>query len=389
MSRKGRERWWAMAALLVLGAVPAQALERAETTLTLETAIPAGGALRVENLLGSIRIEGSTAKNLARIEARVVAEAKTLEEAQALAQSIRLDRDPAFAAPRVHVVFPVEHASLRAPKAHKRGFFAGWTESLLRRGSTSVDYDGHTVEVGHGRAATALAVHLTVALPFDVVSSFHQAVGSIEGRSLRGQLRLELDHGWVRLDQAYGSLEVATVTGDANVRFFHGDDLEATSGSGKIELFDVNAKHLTLRSDSGAIEGARVQAERLDVDNVSGPIRLAGIEPQRFEIRAGTGAIDLATRLTRAEQARIHSDSGDVTLRVGPHTYFDLLARTKSGSVKTLGLTLDPVEQGAEAVRYKHGRGGVQVEVSADNGSLTVRPFDASRLDILLGDLGS
>lgn len=390
MFRGRRKLWWGLSLLLLLGAAhPSHAVERVEKPLTFEVAIPAGGEIRVENLLGSIHIEGSTKRDVLRIEAQVVAEAKTIEEARALADTIRFDHDPS-AASLVHVAFPVDrYTTLRAPKAKKRGKLTGWAESLLRRGSSTVEYDGRPVEVGHARAATALAVHLKVLLPFDVAASFRQGVGSIEGRSVRGRLRLEVDHGTARMDQVYGSLSIVTDTADAHVNFFHGEILEAVSGSGKIELFDVTAKRLALRSDSGLIGGGTIQADQMEVDSASGPIRLAGIEPERFDVRSGSGVVDLATRLTRAREARIQSESGDVTLRVGLQTYFDLLASTKSGSIKTLGLTLDAVEQSGEAARFKHGRGGVEVEVSAQNGSLTVRPFDASRLDILVGDLGS
>jgi glucose-6-phosphate-specific signal transduction histidine kinase len=74
-----------------------------------------------------------------------------------------------------------------------------------------------------------------------------------------------------------------------------------------------------------------------------------------------------------------------VTLRVGELTHFDLLAESKSGQVKTLGgVTLDLVAQDGLSTQLKHGQGGPQLRVSALGGDVTVRPYDGTRLGLML-----
>ena len=53
--------------------------------------------------------------------------------------------------------------------------------------------------------------------------------------------------------------------------------------------------------------------------------------------------------------------------------------------VKTLGMTLDVTEQEGQVSRLRQGQGGPDVRVSALEGSVTVRPYDGSRLDLLVG----
>ena len=68
-------------------------------------------------------------------------------------------------------------------------------------------------------------------------------------------------------------------------------------------------------------------------------------------------------------------------------THFDIEAKSESGTVKTLGgVTLTLMAQEGRTTRLRHGKGGTDLRVSAPEGSVTVRPFDGSRLDLLLKD---
>ena len=99
----------------------------------------------------------------------------------------------------------------------------------------------------------------------------------------------------------------------------------------------------------------------------------------------GTGEVDLATHLKTLRGAVIRSDSGDVTLRVGQLAHFALEAETQSGKVKTLGgVELDLIDQQGLTTRLQQGRGGAELQVSAVAGNVIVRPYDGSRLDLLI-----
>jgi hypothetical protein len=382
-------RIW-LGALLVLTILtcfpdPALALETAEKTLSFEGQVPRGGSVVIDNLLGSVRIVSGTTPGQLRVEAHVVAEAKTAEEAKSLADSIRLQHRTDSKAVRVHVLFPVDRiAAYRRPKAGVKGWITRWAGSMMR-GSSEVEYDGQLVQIGKDRKATGLAVYLTLTLPYDVHSSVRQAVGPIEGRALRGQVSLATVDGDVLAERCFGGLEVSSERGAVRVLAFQGDDLRVETTTGAMELLNVRAARMHLRTEAGAIGGSGLTAERLQIESTSGSIRLAAVEPKTIQVRTDSGRVDLATNLKTAREFLVETETGDVTLRVGPLAHFDLTAETKSGEVKMLGMTLDLTEQEGQVSQLRQGQGGPNLRVVAAQGSVTVRPYDGSRLDLLVG----
>ena len=365
--------------------VPTFGLDVAEKTLTFEGQVPRGGSVTIDNLLGSIRIVSGTEPGKLRVEAHVIAEAKTPEEAENLIESIRLVHSSESKAVRVHVAFPVDRiVTLRLPKAGVKGFLTRWAGSMTRR-SSEVEYDGRHVEIGKDRKATGLAVYLAVTLPYDVQSSVRQVVGSIEGRALRGQMSLETVDGNILAERCFGALNVSSDSGAVRVTAFQGDTLGVETAAGSMDLLNVRADRVHLRSTAGTIGGSGVTAEQLQIESTSGSISLGAVEPKTAQVQTDSGKVDLATNMKAVRELLIETTSGDVTLRVGPLAHFDLTAETKSGEVKMLGMTLAVTGQEGQVSRLQQGRGGPDVRVSALEGTVTVRPYDGSRLDLLVG----
>jgi hypothetical protein len=363
------------------------ALEGAEKNLVIERPVGKGDSVIVENLLGSVRVVPAESPGSVRVEAQIVAEAKTLEEARALVESIRLEPRREGQTTRFHVEYPVERfESFRPPKPGMKGMIRRWTAPVLR-GSSTVEYDGRVVQVGSERKATGLAVHLTVTLPYELSASVRQSVGSIEARALRGRLRLETVDGDIAVDRCYGVVQAESQRGEVRVSSFQGAKLDVTTQEGNMELADVRADTTRLRTGTGAIRGARLTAGDLIIDSASGDVKLGAVEPTTAEVTTESGKVDLASYLKHLRDAVIRTATGDVTLRVGDLAHFDLQAESKSGMVKTLGgVTLALVAQDGRTTRLQHGQGGTDLRVSAPEGSVTVRPFDGSRLELLLKD---
>ena len=132
---------------------------------------------------------------------------------------------------RVHVVFPVDRVeAFRRPKAGVKGWITRWAGSVTRRNS-EVEYDGKLVRVGSDRKATGLAVYLTVTLPYDIGSSVRQAVGPIEGRSLRGRIRLSTIDGDILAERCLGRVDVSSDVGAIRVLAFQGEELNVATGT--------------------------------------------------------------------------------------------------------------------------------------------------------------
>jgi hypothetical protein len=360
---------------LVLCAGPAGAAESAERLLTHEEQPGSGATLRLENLLGSIQVMPGDAGGMLRIEARVVAEADSREQADALAGAIALipeERDGGLA---IRVGYPVEnHPAYRLPRGERDGLYSKWVAPLVRRDTVSAEYGGSLVEVGDAKGAAALAVHVKVTLPLDRDASFKQYVGSIRCSGLRGALDLEIVEGEAVAEQIYGDLRARTGGGELRVWKHRGESFELQTGSGRIDVSDINAKRLRLTTGSGSIRGSEIKAAALVVKTASGNVELEELDPTLFEVSTDSGDVDLASLLTHTREGAIRTDSGDVTLRVGSLTPFDLRAAAGPEAVKTRGLSLELVEEGADGAHFRRRSGGAALRIDTGaKGKVLVR----------------
>jgi hypothetical protein len=309
-----------------------------------------------------------------------------LEEALDWVNSIELLNSRSDQETLIHVAFPIDRSqSFRPPKSGLKGLWSRWSAPMLRENS-SVEYDGALVQLGSDRKATGLAVELTIELPYDRSVIVSQGAGSIHGRALRGDFNLTTQDGDIELDRCFGSAAVRNTRGEISIWGFQGQTLKLVTDRGKTSIEEVRAQQIELHSGSGSISGAAVQSESLIVRSESGNIDLSGVEPVTLDIRTTSADVDLATHVKRLTQASIQSATGDITLRVGGLTHFDLAATTRSGEIKTMGLKLEALGAASGILQYRRGRGGPDIEVRAAGGSVTVRPYDASRMSLMLKD---
>jgi len=358
-------------------AVPAMA-DSATGTLEFVEELPVGGSLDVENLLGSVTIRGGGEERTARVEARIVADAKTEKDARELVDSIRLESSGEAGNYSVQIVFPVErHSAFRSPRSEKKGVVSKWITPAINRDIVAVQYGGRMIRVGHQKGAAAVSVELIITVPMDVRTNVRQFVGSIDSATSRGEMHLEVIEGWILADQLYGTLHARSGGGRVAVTSFHGEELGLQTDSGNLELMEIETDRAQLTTGSGKIQISGITANELQVESSSGKVEMQQLLPGTLSIRTATGDIDLAPDFKQMSEALIESTEGDVTLRVSEISSFYLQARTKSGEVKTKGLTLTPQQPEEGAVGFRAGTGGPRVRVNVDDGELTVRRDDS------------
>lgn len=370
--------------MALLIASTAFALETAEKELQLEFPVADGATLEIENLLGSIGVRMLREPGPVQVEARIVSEGKTAEDAAALVAGVELLQTGADGVETVHVVYPLESNSMfRAPKDGLKGIFSRWTAGLMRRGSSAVEYAGRDVMISKDRKAAGLAVHLTVRVPADLSTSIRQGVGSIDVRFVRGDLNITSDAGTVDVVSCFGNLNLSAGEADVRIASLQGDSLAVKAGAGIMDLEGIRSGQVTLNSSAGLIQGSKLDVNDIQVNNLTGDVSFVDLIPVNMDVRTGSGDIDMAFRIRKARNAAVRSDSGDVVLRMNERLSFGLTAETKKGEVKLLGMNLELLEQDGLTSRYKAGSGGVDVTVHTPGGELTVRPYDAKRIDLM------
>jgi hypothetical protein len=271
-----------------------------------------------------------------------------------------------------------------------KGRITRWAGSIFRGDKTvEVRYNDIPFQICQDRKATGMAVHLTVALPFGQAAAINQRVGYMQVLNASGDLHLEAANGRIDVKQLHGALHVLSEGADVSVGLIQGNTVDIRTGSGNMKLLQIRAEQVLLQTDAGIIDGTNLSAGDLSIESLSGPVRLTGAEPTTALIETESGDVDLSTHLRRTRRTSVRSASGNVVLRVGKWVGFDLLAETKSGEVKLLGMSLDVIERDGQVCHLRQGPGGIDLQVAAGGGTLTVRPYDASRLDILIGDAES
>jgi len=375
-----RRRFEAIAILTTLlgfGMPVGASYERVERSLTLDEAISPEALVGFENLIGSITLKGGGESGRVKVEAQVIAEGETEEQASRLADSIRLDRSDGTDGALIHVSYPVEtHTAFRMPHEQTGNPFSRWVGPLLKKfnkSTVATVYDGQTVELGQSKGAMGLAVHLTITVPHDVHASMRQFMGSVEADLLRGNLEIENVEGQIDLGRLYGTLRVRTGGGDLSILTFKGDRATIQSASGAVEVIDVVADELHVKTTSGTIQGRAIKTDAFNVEADSGPIGLTDVDTRRFDISTGSGDVDLDARLQRTREASIRSVSGDVTLRVGKLAPFDLAARTESGSVKAQDGSFRVEQKEKLEATVHRGSGGADLEVITTSGSVLLK----------------
>ena len=368
---------WMLLSCLLGSLTPARASEMAERTVSLEETLATGSTFSLENLLGSVEVHGGGVSGRVLVEARVKAEAESLEAANALAATVSLERRKRAEGPLVHVSFPLDlYTAFCLPKADlgKGEAALGRMASLLRLGGGSTTYDGNTVRIERIGGAAALAVHVSVVLPSEVRSSFELAAGPVNLTRLRGRIRALAREGDVVAVQAYGDLELKTEHGDVELRDTKAGEVVAEAESGDVRLVDVDATALRLRAGKGEVLLRAVRSGLLEATTRNGDITLDGAEAESLELATGEGDVNIATNLNRMRKCRLSAGSGDVKLRFGTAAPFRLHSRLASGSVRSKLPMTDVARPSREEAVIRRGSGGAEIEVRIGRGDVSVLP---------------
>lgn len=368
---------WILAPCLFGPFTPTRAGELAERTVSLEETLATGATFFLENLLGSVEVRGGGVAGKVLVEARVKAEAESLEAAHALAGTVSLERRQRPEGPWVHVSFPLDrYTAFYLPKADlgKREAAVGWMASLLRLGGGSTTYDGNAIRIERIGGAAALAVHVSVVLPSEARTSLELAAGPIDLKRLRGRIRALTRNGDVLAVQTYGDLDVKTEHGNIDLRDTKSGEIVAEAESGDVRLVDVDANAIKLRAAKGEVVLQAVRSDLLEATTREGDITLEDVEAQSLDLATGEGDLNITTNLNRTRKCRLSAGSGDMKLRFGTVTPFRLHSRLASGSVRSKLAATEVVRPSREEAVVRRGSGGAEIEVRIGRGDVSVLP---------------
>lgn len=299
-------------ALAMLGfASPTWADASVTRTLNEAPAVPAGATVKVENLVGHMSVrQGATFK----VTATVVGGG---DQAQALADGVKLDVSSSGNQIVVHVDYPVDkYTSYRyvaqdgSDKICVLGIICFHGNS-----SSSLDYQGKRVHVYRGKDdGVPLHVDVAVELPAGVKAKLTNAVGVLEASGLSNDVELDTDGGDMYAQAITGNLKAETDGGDLHVKNLKGR-LDAETDGGDL-FVDTATGDLHLETDGGDAHVSHAVGS-LDASSDGGDLHVTDYTAgAKVTLRTDGGDLQLAGNLAATRNLDVSTDGGDATLNV-------------------------------------------------------------------------
>ena len=339
-----RQTWFLLTVLLLNAALPGLATAaRADGTVTrtLQQSIqvPAGDRVVVENLVGQVSV--TQGNGPLAVTATVVAGGN---QAQTLAQSVKLDVSSSDGRVLVHDHYPVDrYASLlyNPPNSQTGGSgeacILGDLICFHGDSSNTVDYQGTRVHVWVHRpdgSGVPLYVNLAIQVPAHVTANFSNAVGLLEADGLVNNLSLSTQGSDIHIRNLQGRLDARSRGGDVYASAItsqqagvhtDGGDLTAGNLSGDLKLvtsggdakLDTIAGKLLLDTGGGDahLSGDLATLQSLAADTGGGDLRVSGNLAALTSLNAESGGGDI---VFRASNLSLHLDasSGGGDIRI-------------------------------------------------------------------------
>jgi hypothetical protein len=172
--------------------------------------------------------------------------------------------------------------------------------------------------------------------------------------------RVEIpDANGVRIESSNGSITVAGLGGDADLR----------TSNGSIEAIDQGGT-VMLKTSNGRITATRPAGD-VDAHTSNGRIEIIDA-PTNVTANTSNGAISIRLADTSPGPVDARTSNGAISLTVGSAFAGELECQTSNGSCSAAGLDAQLVSQSKNNLRLKFGAGGQTSRVRTSNGSITV-----------------
>lgn len=289
------------------------AKSRYEREVPLAAPLTAGSSFSADTGDGSIRVRGVETSEC-KVQAKIVAHARTEERAQELAEQIEPRLEPSGNGLKVVIDRP--HTLVNA----------WYSVSLDAQVPTQTSL---TLTTGDG------SVHVA------------DITGSVEARTGDGSIEVETVKGNVKIHTSDGSVACTRLEADT---------VDVHTGDGGITMTNVRADNLTARTGDGSIRGREIAADRADFHTSDGAIH-----------------IDWAAAGPQAPNVTATTSDGGITFTAPPGLSAVIEASTGDGSIhSSLPMTVEG-KIGGKSLTGTVGDGKGRIGLRTHDGSITIR----------------
>lgn len=233
-----------------------------------------------------------------------------------------------------------------------------------------IEQVGNVIRLGkdRSRGPGSLDISYIIETPADTRLEATTGSGKIEVRDIDGPAKLVNHSGRIEMENVGGDVSATTGSGGCHIARVKGR-LTFDVGSGGAAIEDV-AEDIRGTAKSGVLQIER-PGGRVTVETRSGGITVRDAKAD-LRATAGSGVLDIAGSPAPHSYWELQSSSGAINLDVPSSASFRLHARTSSGRVST-DLPIAIEEQTGKEIRAQVGKGEARVEARTSSGSIRIR----------------
>jgi hypothetical protein len=323
------------------------------------------GELRINNLIGEIRVEGHGGGSF-EVEVNVRGRDASPERME-----IRADKG---ARATLSVVFPLnEERNYVYPKLGSRSK----TSFTVEKGDSWIaslfgGLTGRRITVRGSGSGLEIWADVTVHVPQGATLHVKHGVGQVDASDVSGDLTLDTSSGRITARGIDGDLLADTGSGNVTVENVRGDVVVDT-GSGSVEVTRASGSSLSVDTGSGSVEVGEIDTRSLSVDTGSGSVKAFAIRTDDANIDTGSGSVTLELDRMGDGDFIIDTGSGRISLSLPPGASADVVAETGSG-----GIDLD-LDEGVKLTRrdddeiaFVIGDGGARIRLDTGSGGIRI-----------------
>ena len=303
-----------------------------ERTVQVSAPLAAGSMLVAETGRGSITITGADVTDC-NVTAEICARAPTEQEAQQIANQVKIHLEPAGKTLTVKTEKPC---------------------------------------VTNNRS---ISVSFNIIIPNQTNIQCASSRGTTELTNIRGKVKGKTSRGSIKAENIHGSLELDTSRGSINCRDISSDNIRLETSRGNITLSKASCDSLKLESSRGNINVSESTADIANLSSSRGHVTYQNVTTIDLTANSSRGNINIAYSPSATGEiiADITASRGDVSFVALPSFSGQVELTASRGSIKTdLPITVQG-QINEERIKGTIGKGKGRLRLKTSRGSIRIK----------------
>jgi DUF4097 and DUF4098 domain-containing protein YvlB len=328
-----------------------------ERTVQQQVPLNPGSNLHVETSLGSIIVTGGDV-NECSVIATIVGRAPTEEEAQLLAEQVKIELETVGDTMTVKAEKP--------PRKNKCSVSISYDITVPKQTNIECASSYGSIEISNINGKT----------------SGKTSSGSIEAKNIEGSANLDTSYGSVKCRNITAdNITVKSSSGSITAEILKGST-QLTTSYGSITCTDMSGGDIKLKTSSGAIKVTNASFGDCDAHTSYGSIVSDQLKGRSIKLNSGSGSINLTA--SSADTTKLYTSYGRITCQ--QITTNNITARSGSGNIdiafseSTPGQIIADLDTSYGSIDFTAPQNFAgQVDLSTSYGSIrTSRPITIS-----------